>query len=192
MYLRPRAWAAATISRERRLAVAGGGVHVQVAVQVVELDQLGQLACRGPFKLLAGLADLRREAGQVQRRVDVGFLACRRCTRLRPPCRLVCLPTRNTPYSLIFSPRSLAMPRRIDVVLLRAGEVLQRRAERLASAPRAGRSAARWPGGSTSSCRRGRSPRPRRSNLPKWSITASASFASTSRSRSPTVSRPRR
>ena len=78
--LEPAAWAAATISLERRLAVAGGRVHVQVAREIGEFDQLRQLAGRGPVELLAGLADLRRETGQIHRCVDVAS-CCRRCTR---------------------------------------------------------------------------------------------------------------
>ena len=64
MYFRPRAWAAATISRERGLAVAGGGVHVQVAADVGELDELRQLAGGGPLELLPRFANLRRKQGR--------------------------------------------------------------------------------------------------------------------------------
>ena len=43
----------------------------------------------------------------------------------------ICFSPRKTPYSLIFSPRDFRPAAEHDVVLLRAGEVLQRRAERL-------------------------------------------------------------
>ncbi len=60
---------------ERGFAVAGGRVHVEVALEVAELDELRQLSRRGPAKLFAGLADLGREAGQVHRGVDVALVA---------------------------------------------------------------------------------------------------------------------
>ena len=73
MYLSPRSMAATTISRSAGLAVAGGGVHVQVADEVGDFDQLRQLAGGGPGELLARFADLGREPGQVERRVDFFF-----------------------------------------------------------------------------------------------------------------------
>ncbi len=55
---------------DRGHAVGPGAVGVQVAADVAQLDQLGELAGRGPLELAAGLAQLGREPGQVQRRVD--------------------------------------------------------------------------------------------------------------------------
>ena len=52
---------------DARRAVGPRAVHVQVAADVVQLDQLGQLAGVGPLELAPGLAQLGRKAGQVQR-----------------------------------------------------------------------------------------------------------------------------
>ena len=70
MYSSPRARAASTISSQRGFAVGGRGVHVQVAAQVVQLDQLGQLAFGGPLEFAPRFAQLRRNPGQIERGVD--------------------------------------------------------------------------------------------------------------------------
>ena len=74
---------------------------------------------------------LLRPAGDVVRRVDVLVRSS-----LRPRRRLLGLGcslvrTRNTPYSLISQAAVLGHAAEDDVVVLRAGEVLQRGAERL-------------------------------------------------------------
>ena len=75
MYFSPRCLAAATISSMLACAVGPRAVHVQVAADVAQLDQRGQLAGVGPLELPPGLAQLGRKTGQVQGRVDVLFRA---------------------------------------------------------------------------------------------------------------------
>ena len=150
MYFRPRSWAAATISSMRRAAVAGGGVHVQVAANVVQLDQLGQLAGGGPVELAAAFADFRRKDGQVQRGVD--FFLGAAGDRAFPSSSF------DAKHAVFVDLQAVVLGHAAqdDVVVLRAGEVLQGRAERFWPARRAGRFASPWPCGSTFSCRRGR------------------------------------
>ena len=110
---------------ERGFAVAGRGVHVQVADEVGHFDQLRQLAGSGPGEFLPRFADFGREPRQVKRRVDF-FLGAAgdvvgefdvvtggsSCSYLRQASFACRYGDRKTPYSLIRSPRSLAMPRR--------------------------------------------------------------------------------
>ena len=58
---------------ERGAAVGFGGVHVQVAADVGELDQLGQAAFERGFDFAAVFAQLRRNPGQAERLVDFLF-----------------------------------------------------------------------------------------------------------------------
>ena len=73
MYFSPRRLAAAAISS----IVAVPSVHVLCMCRSPrmssELDQAGQFAGVGPVELAAGLAQLGRKAGQVQRGVDLLF-----------------------------------------------------------------------------------------------------------------------
>ena len=57
------------------LAVGRRGVHVQVAANVLHVDQLGQLTLFGPLEFAAVLAQLGRKDGQVERGVNVLSLA---------------------------------------------------------------------------------------------------------------------
>ena len=120
MYFSPRGLAAAAISSMRGRAVGPRAVHVQVAADVAEFDQRGQLAGVGPLELPPGLAQLGRKAGQVQRRVDLFLRAAGDLFLAAEDAVLVDL-----------QPSRLGPAAEHDVVLLRAGEVLQGGAERL-------------------------------------------------------------
>ena len=104
----------------RGLAVGPGAVHVQVAADVGQFDQLGQRAGVGPLELAPGLAQLGRKAGQVQGRVDLFLRAAGDLPLAAEHAVLVDLQS-----------AVLGQAAQHDVVLLRAGEVLQGRAERL-------------------------------------------------------------
>ena len=130
---------------DRGRAVGPRAVHVQVAADVAQLDQLGQLAGVGPIELAPGLAQLGRETGQVQRAVDLLFRAAGDLLLAAEDAVFVDL-----------QPPRLGPAAEHDVVLLRAGEVLQGRAERLGRhGPQIDLHAGRA-SGATFSCRRGR------------------------------------
>src|SRR5579875_255065 len=52
-------------------AIGGSGVHVQIAAQVVQLQQLGKPALRGQLEYAAGLTQLGRDPRQADRLVDL-------------------------------------------------------------------------------------------------------------------------
>ncbi len=58
---------------QRGAAIGLGGVHVEVAADVGQLDQLGQAAFGGGFDFAAVLAQLGRNPRQAERLVDAGF-----------------------------------------------------------------------------------------------------------------------
>ena len=105
---------------ERGAAVGFGGVHVEIAADVGELDQLGQAAFERGFDLAAVFAQLRRNPvrGRARRTLLPRF-------RRR---RAASLSTRNRPYSLSVRPSFKRAAAQRDVVLLAAGEILHGRA----------------------------------------------------------------
>ena len=105
---------------DARLAVGPRAVHVQIAADVVQLDERGQLAGVGPFKLVAGLTQLRRKTGQIERGIDLLFRATGNA-----------IVTAKDAVLVDFQPARFRSAADDDVVLFRAGEVLQGRAERL-------------------------------------------------------------
>ena len=58
---------------ERRAAVALGGVHVDIAADVRQFDQLGQAIFGGALDFAQVFAQLRRNPAQAQRFIDAGF-----------------------------------------------------------------------------------------------------------------------
>ena len=116
---------AALASRRRHLlqrvaAVGEGGVGVQVAADVAEGDQVGQLAFARRLQLAAPLAQLRLDVGVAERRVDV-LLAL---AELDPAALAVgdaVLGDREAAGHRLFA--------QLHVVGLGAGEVLQQVAE---------------------------------------------------------------
>ena len=116
MYLRPRSRAAATISSSEALPSVSVVCMCRSPRMSSSSMSFGKLARPWPTRIRTGPRESRAEraAGRAWRR---HLPRCgRRCipASIRPlrdldfaaPCG-----TRNTPYSLIFSPRSLAMPR---------------------------------------------------------------------------------
>ena len=111
MYSRPRRRAASTISSSVAWPSVAVGVHVQVAADVVERHQLAAARRPRPSRTRRAprASPAETAAGRARRRLPP------RCGRRsyvarRPPSPASL--TRNTPHSLIFSPRSFAMPRR--------------------------------------------------------------------------------
>jgi len=117
---------------ERVLAVGGGGVHVQVAANVVERDQLRQRATFRAGNLVARLAEFGRDPGQAHGSVDV-LLGPSRHRRPLGGTGVGVGAGLETKHA-IFVDREppVAGPRpQPHVVLLGAGEVLPGRAERI-------------------------------------------------------------
>ena len=120
MYSRPASRAAQHHRLEVVLAVGLGRVHVQVAAQIGRLRSAR-----------AGAARRRRRFRRGARAAPAAPTRGRALRRCLPRCRRrACASSaaRNSPYSLSCMPRSSARSRKRDVVRLRAGEVLQRRA----------------------------------------------------------------
>ena len=155
---------------------------MQVADEVGQFDELGQLAGGGPGEFLPRFANFRREPGQVQRRVDfffgaagdvvgrVGILIIRFLRFGFDSSAAAAFfddfffgplsPVRNTPYSLIRSPRSFAMPRSTTLWSFEPVKYCSAAPNDFGWHDAQDRFAVRGRGGSTSSCRRGRSPSP--------------------------------
>ena len=169
---------------ERRAAVGLGGVHVQVAADVFQFHQLRQAALGRGFDFAAVLAQLRRNPGQPQRLVDPGF-------GFAGHPRVVLRAEQAVLAEL--QPHPHGARAQGDVVLLAAGEILHGRAEAFAAAARARPPASlrappwRWP-----CSRRGPAPRPPSGRPRSGRAPRRRRGPVTSRSRSPTVSRPRR
>ena len=66
--------AACAISSMRVGAIAGGGMHVEIAHQVLRADELGKLFPRGRLHLAATFAKFRLDVFQTQGGVDRGFV----------------------------------------------------------------------------------------------------------------------
>ena len=78
MYFRPRALRGLGHFADAGRAVGRRGVHVQIAADVVEFDELRQLVLLGQFDFAAVFAQFRRNPRQIDGGVDVFFRACRR------------------------------------------------------------------------------------------------------------------
>ena len=170
---------------ERRAAVGLGGVHVQIAADLRKLHQLRQAVLGGGFDLAPIFAQLRRNPGEA-----------RALRRSLPRSRRRRASPSSTLREPVFVERQAHLQRALaqrHVVFLAAGEILQRRAVAFRAAARAGPLAMpSWPNLMLALF----------SPLPSTSCTlgCATNFSSapaapgpvTSRSRSPTVSRPRR
>ncbi|GIS60894.1 MAG: hypothetical protein CM1200mP2_31190 [Planctomycetaceae bacterium] len=117
MYFRFRALAAGDHLLDRRGPIRRGGVHVQVAANVGQRDQLGQFPRLGHFKLAPVLSQFGRNPRQPDRIVDVLLGATGH--------RLVVLVKHTVLVDL--QPAFLGPGADNDVVLLGTGEVLHRR-----------------------------------------------------------------
>ena len=127
MYSRPASRAARAIVHGVGAAVGGRRVHVQVAAQVLERDQPRQRAGLGRLDLAAILAQFRRDERQAERLVDA-FLGLAGHER-----------TVVHPVEAVFVQLEAALDGAVakrDVVALRAGEVLERRAARWSAGTR--------------------------------------------------------
>ena len=105
---------------ERVAAVGERGVGVQVAADVVERDQLRQLALARRLQLAAALAQLRLDVGVAEALVDLSSVSQSSTSPLS---------TSVIPCSETERPRATASSRSCDVVGLGAGEVLEQVAE---------------------------------------------------------------
>ena len=128
-------------------AVGRRGVHVQVAAEIGAVDQPRQ----GARSAASNSPRFSRSSGgiqaEAQRFVDV-LLA-----RAGDP---LLVSSRNSPYSFSLQAALQGAIAQRDVVRLRAGEVLQRRAAAVGRRPAAGRPGIRPGAGRSTSCRRGR------------------------------------
>src|ERR1022692_4857422 len=106
-----------------RAPVALGGMHVHIAADVRQLDQLGQAVFGGALDLAQVFAQLRRNPAQTQCFVDAGFGFARHLGFVRAAIQAVLAQLEAHLHRA-----------RADghVVVLAAGEVLQRRAEAFA------------------------------------------------------------
>ena len=109
---------------ERAAAVARGGVVVESAAQILRLDEIGQrvLFRRGEFAAI--LAQLRLDVIETERAVEIALLV-----DLRAPAGGVGPSAFSIGAEPVFVERPAAGERALahdDVVLLRAGEVVQR------------------------------------------------------------------
>ena len=136
----------------------------------------------GPTRIRAGPRAARAENRADPRRRRLPPRSARRSTLLAAKDAVL----------VDLQPAVLGQAAKHDVVRLRAGEVLQGRAERLGRHDAQVHLQSGCRGGPTFSCRRGRALRPRRVYAARRSIAAAASAATTRKSRSPIVSLPRR